>query len=150
MDRYGTADAECRVDMFQRSQGGQSSVKDTQPDTSQIFGKRTVSKTIFGSSSLFCMGCGMFDKPPCDLLHGQSSRHLKEPFARYLPKTGCTRNGLPKDIQRHICLGRQGTEFTNALALRYGHNLSERGTRVVCERSENCDFRYGKSSILEV
>lgn len=60
----------------------------TQPDTSQIFGKRTVSKTIFGSSSLFCMDCGIFDKPPCDLLHGQSSRHLKEPFASLSSENG--------------------------------------------------------------
>jgi hypothetical protein len=78
----------------------------------------------------------MFDKPPCDLLHGQSSRHLKGPFA-----SPSSENGMHEEwiTQRHPTpplLGRQGMEFMSALTLRYGHNFLERRTRVAISAKE--------------
>jgi hypothetical protein len=92
----------------------------TRPDTSQILGPRALSKMIFVSSSLFCVGCVMFDKPPPGIFTTSKVQPLFEGAVRLarLPKTACA--SINQRHPKTSLVGQTGIESTSVPALHYG------------------------------
>lgn len=124
----------------------------TRPDTSQIFGPRTASKTIFVSSSLSAWVVCCLTSPPVIFFMVKVLKSKGAVHFAIFRKRDARGMDYPNDIQRHLCLGGQGIEFTSALTLRYSHNLPERGTRVATSAKEVkvATFAVEESSVPKV